>query len=394
MNYENNLMMAAYRCILFAASGDGKISESELEGSVAASESTEGWWEFSGSLGSMFEDMLEVLGVESGEEEEEEEEESISALSEEELKEIAADVSRNIAKCKNAEDLKAYASLCSSAIPERMHGHIINNCFHICGTDGVEWMPDKKEIRNIKYLCSEFNINFKEAQTTYLHELTWYEDDLLGDDLSVEIIKKEYSGCEENTADAIARLSIQAAFSDAEFFMTIQSICEHWFLASCDIARIKKEKVVKIPEEIGVYIEALYLDALQDIWDKTKWEKAIDAINKKEEYELFGKSKEKIEALYPKIMDDSIALINDKSLRNIAYKNATFMCDNDQETIVGYSKMSFSFGGDTEPENMSINHHEEEALDYIGDKFGFDEDKLYGIKKRIEDGEMGSLWSN
>ena len=66
------------------------------------------------------------------------------------------------------------------------------------------------------------------------------------------------------------------------------------------------------------------------------------------------------------------------------------MCAADQEQIVGYRRMD-AFSGDTEI--MEVTPNEEEALQYIGTQFGWDEDKLYGIQKRIEDGAMGSVYS-
>ena len=94
--------------------------------------------------------------------------------------------------------------------------------------------------------------------------------------------------------------------------------------------------------------------------------------------------------MYPKVLDSAIDLINDESIKDVAFKNASFLCAADEEQIVVYSKMNF-FSGDSE--TLEINHHEEEALQYIGTQFGWDEDKLYGIQRRIEDGAMGSVYS-
>ena len=114
-------------------------------------------------------------------------------------------------------DIKAYASICASALPEDLYVHIIRICFDVCGSDSAEWIPDKKEIRNIKYLCSELNVNFKDVQKAYLDSLTWYEDDLLGDDLKVETIDKDFKDFEENSARArlmyVGRIFV-SGFSD------------------------------------------------------------------------------------------------------------------------------------------------------------------------------------
>ncbi len=394
MDYEENLMKASYRCVVLAASGDGNVSDDELEQATNYTEFTEGYTQMMGRLNSVFDnimgDMLESLGVESEEEETEEEEELIfEALSEEEVKEIVEDVANNLAKCDNVSDIKAYASICASIVPENVHSHLISVCFNVCGSDSAEWMPDKKEIRNIKYLCSEFSLSFKEEQNSYLHSLTWYEDDLLGDDLTVETVSLDYKGCEENSADAVIKLGILAAFADAEHFIAYSSIGDHWFLAACDIARIKGDKTVKVPEKIGDYLVALHEDVLSDIWKKTSYDKALDKLSEDNDPEPFMKAKEKIEKMYPAVLDDAINLISDESIQNIAFKNASFMCAADCEQIVGYQRMS-PFG---DSETMEVTPNEEEALRHIGTKFGWDEDKLYGIQKRIEDGAMGSVYS-
>ena len=393
MNYEENLMKASYRCVVLAASGDGNVSDDELEQATNYTEFTEGYTQMMGRLNSVFDnimgDMMESLGIESEEEETEEEEELIfEALSEEEVKEIVEDVANNLAKCDNVSDIKAYTSICASIVPENVHSHLISVCFNVCGSDSAEWMPDKKEIRNIKYLCSEFSLSFKEEQNSYLHSLTWYEDDLLGDDLTVETVSLDYKGCEENSADAVLKLGILAAFADAEHYIAYSSLGDHWFLAACDIARIKGEKTVLIPEQIGDYLKAIYEDALGDIQKKVSYDEALEKLQD-DNVEPFMKAKEKIEKMYPKVLDDTVDLINDEAIKSVAFKNASFLCAADEEQIVGYSKMS-GFG---DAETMEVTPNEEEALRHIGTKFGWDEDKLYGIQKRIEDGAMGSVYS-
>lgn len=392
MNYNENSMKAAYRCVVLAASGDGSVSDDELETALSNTEWTENYTKLMVGVSGIFDDMMsDLFGVEPEEEEAAEEEDLVfEALTEDEVKEIVEDVATNLAKCNGVSDIKAYTSLCAAIVPEDIHNHIISVCFNVCGSDSAEWMPDKKEIRNIKYLCSEFGLNFKEEQTSYLHSLTWYTDDLLGDDLKVELVSSDYKGCEENSADAVLKLGILAAFADAEHFIAYSSLGDHWFLAACDIARIKGQKTIKVPEKIGDYLEALHEDVLCDIWKKTSYDEALTKITELDDLEPFMKAKEKVEKMYPKVLDSAIDLINEESIKDVAFKNASFLCAADEEQIVGYSKMNF-FSGDTE--TMEINHHEEEALQYIGTQFGWDEDKLYGIQRRIEDGAMGSVYS-
>ena len=96
-----------------------------------------------------------------------------------------------------------------------------------------DWNKIKKMIKN------ELDVDFKDIQKAYLDSLTWYEDDLLGDDLKVETIDKDFKDFEENSADAIIRISVLAAYADGDFTATYIGIGYHWFLALCDIARSK-----------------------------------------------------------------------------------------------------------------------------------------------------------
>ena len=191
MDYDNNTMAAVYRCIILAAAGDGKVSDDELDFASEATHGTEQFYAFTNVMKGAFDKVMgDMFGLddEDVEEDTEEDEIEVNALESEEIKEIADEVIKNLAKCESASDIKAYTSICASVVPEDFHDHIVSIAFGLCGTDNNELLPDKKEIRNIKYLCSEFGLNFKEVQKDYLDSLTWYQDDLLGDDLSVEKI--------------------------------------------------------------------------------------------------------------------------------------------------------------------------------------------------------------
>ena len=253
MDYDNNTMAAVYRGIILAAAGDGKVSDDELDFASEATHGTEQFYAFTNVMKGAFDKVMgDMFGLDDEDVEEDAEEEDeieVNALEGDEIKEIADEVVKNLAKCESASDIKAYTSICATA-------------FSLCGTDNNELLPDKKEIRNIKYLCSEFGLNFKETQKDYLDSLTWYQDDLLGDDLSVEKTgEKTFSGIEDNSADAVVTISILAAYADGDFSTSYQTIGEHWFLASCDIARAKGEKVVKVPDNMGDYIVDLTTDA-------------------------------------------------------------------------------------------------------------------------------------
>lgn len=392
MDYDNNTMAAIYRCIILAAAGDGKVSDDELNFASEATHGTEQFYEFTngmkGAFAQVMEDMFGLDDDDVEEDAEEEDEIDVSALESNEIKEIADEVIKNLAKCESASDIKAYTSICASVVPEDFHAHIVSTAFSLCGTDNDELLPDKKEIRNIKYLCSEFGLNFKETQKNYLDSLTWYQDDLLGDDLSVEKIgEKTFSGTDNNSADAVVTISILAAYADGDFSTSYQTIGEHWFLASCDIARAKGEKVVKVPDNMGDYLIDLTNSAQEPLHAKTgnpyplmeNYDENIDKIT-----EIARKVPEHINGA----IEDACQKINDSALNRLTIKNAYFMCDYDNDDgPIAYSTMNM-YG---EMERMRINNHEEAAINKIGQVLNIDEDALYGIIKRLESGEMGGL---
>ena len=394
MDYNNNVMAAVYRCIILAAAGDGKVSNDELDFATAATEDTEQWYEFQNSMSGIFDKVFDdMFGSDEHEDEDAEEtvELDVTALEADEIKKIADDVLKNLAKCENASDIKAYTSICASVVPENFYNHIIITSFNLCGTDNYDWLPDKNEIRNIKYLCSEFGEDFKELQKKYLDSLTWYADDLLGDDLTVESCgEKTFSGFEDNTADAVLNVSILAAYADGDFTTSYQTIAEHWFLAACDIARAKGEKVVTVPDNMGDYIMDLTNAAQEPLHEKTG-----NPYTLMDDYDANIEKIAEIAQKVPEHIGDSIknalSHITDSALNRLTIKNAYFMCDydNDQGPIQ-YSTMDIY--GDMV--KQSINHHEEEAINTIGKILGVDEDAMYGIIKRLENGEMGGLSYN
>jgi len=397
MDYHENNMAAVYRCVLFAASGDGEISANEIEDATFASEGTEmyyiGYSGMTKALDSLFADLLSGLEGEGeeGEETEEEEEESLELvpLEKEQVTEIANDVLANIDKCDGASDLKAYASVCTSMVPEVLNNHIIRICFDVCGCDSPDWVPDKKEIRNIKYLCSELGVDFKEAQKDFLDSLTWYHDDLLGDDLKVETINKDFSDFEENSADAIAQISILSAYADGDFTCSYSVIADHWFLALCDIARSKGEKVVKVPEQIGQYIPDLTNAAQAPLHEKTGDPYALMS-EEEPDWEKVGEIISQVPEYLEEVLAKALELISDKSLYKLTFKNASFLCESDEDSMTQHYMMDLFSGEQTK---IQVNDMEEKALQQIGSHFGFDEDQLLGLRTRLENGELGSIYS-
>ena len=112
MDYNENTMAGAYRCVLFAAAGDGDVSSEEVETSTLASAGTEQWYEFSSHMKAAFSNALDGLFGDDSEEdedqEEEEEEEGLTLvpLEKEEIQEIAQDVLSNLDKCDGVSDIR------------------------------------------------------------------------------------------------------------------------------------------------------------------------------------------------------------------------------------------------------------------------------------------------
>jgi len=393
MNYEENAMAAAYRCVIFTTAGDGDVSEEEIESATRASEGTEQWYEFSTSFKRGFMKAMDGLfGIDSEDEEEEEEEEKLDLvpLTEAEIKGIATEVLAKLAKCDGAADVKAYAHICASSVDEYLYGHIISTAFGICGSDSPEWVPDRNETRNIKYLCAAFGEKYKEYEKSYLDSLTWYHDDLLGDDLKVENVDKKFETIEANSADAVLSVGMMAAIADGDFGITWQSLCEHWFLAQCDIARVKGESVIEVPETMGDYIFALYDETFAALFAKTGNPGDVkpdpDLEFDEPAYNESLAIREKIIKNHPVVLPSVLESITDESIYRLTFKNATFLCGADSDNLVVQMDI---MGG-----RIDINHEEETALEAIGKHLGFDEDQLYGLKKRIEEGQLGSLYSS
>ena len=86
MDYNDNSMKAAYRCVVLAASGDGKVSDDELESALSNTEWTENYTQFMLGASGILDDMFsELFGIEPEEEEAEEEEDLVfEALTEDE----------------------------------------------------------------------------------------------------------------------------------------------------------------------------------------------------------------------------------------------------------------------------------------------------------------------
>ncbi len=175
-----------------------------------------------------------------------------------------------------------------------------------------------------------------------------------------------------------------------EISLPHQTIAEHWFLAACDIARATGEKVVKVPDNMGDYIMDLTNAAQEPLHEKTG-----NPYTLMDDYDANIEKIAEIAQKVPEHIEDSIknalSHITDSALNRLTIKNAYFMCDYDNDGgPIQYSTMDIY--GDMV--KQSINHHEEEAINTIGKILGIDEDAMYGIIKRLENGEMGGLSYN
>ena len=414
MKYEQNSMEAAVRCIVFAAAGDGKVSEEEFNATLEETESLERWFQFSGMMGSVFKDMMSGLfGTDEEEEEEEEEEIIFEAITEETLKEIVKDVLAKTSRCESAADHKAYATLCASSIThESMQTRIPSACFDLCGIDSTAKPVDvgaqsldehieKKEIRNIKYLCSAMNQDFKELEKSYLDNLTFYDDDKLEDDETVELDDSDVA-LGENSPMQIIKLGVLCAGSDIDCSFTYKTLMEAYFMILCDIARAKGEKVIKVQSGDKIYEAMEYAYGWMDQIDK----KIVDDVNemarkRSEDMEkeldynpAYDAPREAYSEDCYRVLKEELALITDKSLQKLAYKYAFWLTQADEDNSWGYRVhlIHEMFSGEEPREEVQDQTHEElHCLEIMREHFDFDEDMFYGFMRRLQDGDLGYL---
>ncbi len=410
MQYKENSMEAAMRCIIFACAGDGKVTDEEFEASLAESDGLERWFQMSGVFSSMFSSMFGT----DDEEDEKEEEVVFEAISEDTLKEIVKDVLAKTSKCESASDFKAYAAICASSITnESMQTRIPVVCFALCGVDSkvtlidvgsqnLDDHLDKKEIRNIKYLCSEFNKDFKDLEQNYLESLTFYDDYKLEDDETVELDESDIVNG-ENSPMQILRIGILCAGSDIDCSFSWNTLLEAYFMVLCDIARLKKEKVIKAP--VGKKI-ADVINSNGFSWQDKIDEKimsGVEEVAKKRQADIeeeldynpeYDAPREAYSEECYRILKEELSLITDDSLKKLVYKYAFFLTKADHDEGWGYRirLVTEMFSGE-EPRQEKMDQTDEElhCLEIIREHFNFDEDMFYGFQKRLEDGDLGYL---
>ena len=415
MDYKENSMEAAMRCIIFACAGDGKVSEEEFEASLQETDSLEQWFQFSGMFSSIFSDIFSGMFGETEEEEEEEEEEIVfEAISKETLKEIVKDVLAKTSRCESADDHKAYAALCASSIThESMQERIPMACLDLCGVDSkvttvdvgdqnLDEHLDKKEIRNIKYLCSAMNQDFKDLEKTYLDNLTFYNDDKLQDDEIVELDTSDIPAG-ENTPIQLMKIGVLCAASDLDVSFGYATLAEAYFMILCDIARAKGEKVIKVQSGEKI-CEAI--DEIAFSWKDQIDKKIVDDVNEMAKNRSADMEKElDYNSAYDapreaysedcyRVLKEELALITDKSMQKLAYKYAFWLTQDDDDQSWGYrvTLVHDMFSGEEPYEEVQDQTREElHCLEIMREHFDFDEDMFYGFMRRLEDGDLGHL---
>lgn len=414
MDYKENSMEAAMRCIIFACAGDGKVSEEEFEASLEQTDYLEQWFQFSGMMSSAFSNMFSNMFGEEEVEEEEEDEIVFEAISEETLKDIVKDVLAKTSRCESAADHKAYAALCASSIThESMQTRIPIVCFSLCGIDSkvtvidvgdqnLDEHLDKKEIRNIKYLCSAMNQDFKELEKSYLDNLTFYDDDKLQDGESVEFDESDIP-LGENTPMQIMKIGLICAGSDIDVSFQWSTLLEAYFMILCDIAREKGEKVIKVQSGDKI-VDVLSKEGFgfQDNIDKKLLDDVVEMVKKfndDREKELdynpaYDAPREAYSEDCYRLLKEELALITDKPMQKLAYKYAFWLTKADDDRGWGYrvTLVHDMFSGEDPYEEVQDQTQEElHCLEIMREHFDFDEDMFYGFMRRLEDGDLGYL---
>jgi hypothetical protein len=286
-------------------------------------------------------------------------------------------------------------------------------CFPLCGVDSkvtlidvgdqnLDDHLDKKEIRNIKYLCSEFNKDFKDLEQNYLESLTFYDDYKLEDDETVELDESDIVAG-ENSPMQILRIGILCAGSDIDCSFSWNTLLEAYFMVLCDIARLKKEKVIKAP--VGKKI-ADVINSNGFSWQDKIDEKimsGVEEVAKKRQADIeeeldynpeYDAPREAYSEECYRILKEELALITDDSLKKLVYKYAFFLTKADHDDGWGYRirLVTEMFSGE-EPRQEKMDQTDEElhCLEIIREHFNFDEDMFYGFQKRLEDGDLGYL---
>ncbi len=412
MEYKQNSMEAAMRCITFTLAGDKKVSEEEIAYALNTSENLENW--YANPFRNLFKDMFAGMFGEADEDEQEDEEEIVfEAISEEVLLAITKDVLSKISKCDNAADLKAYAALCASSVTdEDIAGQVIRFSLYTCGADTLSpWVDvgiqpisthiEKNEIRNTKYMASALNIDYKSFEESYLDGLTFYNNSNLEEGETVILDESEVA-VGENSAAQILKIGLIATGSDCDFSMGLDTFLEAYFMISCNIARSKGEKTIKMhtSEALGEVLIGLFKE-FQGQLDSEATENffAMDHLRAQDNEEdlpwnpEYDAAIEGFSEAHHALLKEELKLITDTKLRKITYQMSYLLTKADADENYGYQVINHLdiFSGEVEQDKLEITGAEQASLDIIAEHFNFDEDQLYGMNQKLEDGHYGSL---
>jgi len=93
------------------------------------------------------------------------------------------------------------------------------------------------------------------------------------------------------------------------------------------------------------------------------------------------------------LLKEELKLITDTKLHKITYQMSYLLTKADADENYGYkvtNHLDF-FSGEVEQTKLEITNAEQASLDIMAEHFNFDEDQLYGMNQKLEDGHYGSL---
>ena len=409
MNYELNSSKSYARVLLFAAAGDGKLSQEELENIIQDNASLEARYESCNSMLDIFKGALDSVFGSPGEEEDEEVEEdniNLEALEESEIKEIGNEVLKNLAKCSTAQEVKDYCTLiCSAITDETLKSWVAYNSIVFAGSDSADGLSEKNELRNVKYIHKELEQDFKENQKSYLHSLTWYDDHYLENDEGEVDLKVKEDGNYNETAGLITKLAVAVTYADLDLKISTNTLAGAYFVACCDIARNEGKDIVEICDNDQIIdtiqdgingVEATFKkggietkevnEAYQKMWELIKNEKDPSSVQEK-----ILKFKSQAAEEIKHLIDSLAADLDTNFLKKTAYKICYLIAKSDDDVgqLVRRSTMD-AFTGVLK--DMDLSEEEEIALGHLAKAMDLDPDIKEALDHKLENGEFRDIY--
>ena len=408
MNYELNSSKSYARVLLFAAAGDGKLSQEELEDIIQDNASLEARYESCNSMKDLFRGALDAMfGFEGEEEEEADEEDNINleALEESEIKEIGNEVLKNLAKCSTAQEVKDYCTLiCSSITDDTLKSWVAYNSLVFAGSDSADGLSEKNELRNVKYIHKDLKENFKENQKKYLHSLTWYDDDYLENDEGEVDLKVKEDGSYNERAGLITKLAVAVTYADLDLRISTTTLAGAYFVACCDIARNEGKDLVEICNTDQIVdtiqdgingVEATFKGGIKTEEVNEVYQKMYELIENEKDpssaQEKILKLKSQAAEEIKHYIDTLAADLDTNFLKKTAYKICYLIAksDDDAGQIVRRSSMN-PFTGDVQ--DMDLSEEEEIALDHLAKAMDLDPDMKEVLDHKLENGQFRNIY--